>query len=186
MHKSSVRTTWALLLVVPMIAASCSPKPQTVAPTAVTFADPFAYCAAVGTVDGPDARYRGPQVPDEVIDGFKLAARLEASTEPMEMFKKTTIWRCMGGRVYTCNFGANLPCDAKANTDRTPTQALADFCGANPGSDVIPMSVTGHDTIYSWHALRTHPKCCSRSGRWMQQVTWQGSGTRSSRARRSA
>jgi hypothetical protein len=29
--------------------------------------DPFAYCATVGTIDMPDARYTGPQMPDAVV-----------------------------------------------------------------------------------------------------------------------
>jgi len=51
-----------------------------------SFTDPFAYCAAVGAMDSPDARYTGSQIPDEIINGFKKAAGLEASTEPMELF----------------------------------------------------------------------------------------------------
>ncbi len=122
-------------------------------PAAAAFTDPFAYCAAVGTLDKPDSRYAGTPVPDAVINGFKKAAGLEASTEPMDMMRKSTIWRCMGGKVYACNFGANLPCDSKANTDKTPTQAMGEYCTANPNSDFIPMSVTGHDTVYSWHCV---------------------------------
>jgi len=123
-------------------------------PTAETFLDPFSYCAAVGTNDTPDARYTGNQIPDEIINGFKKAAGLEASSEPIDMFKKTTIWRCMDNKVYACNFGANLPCNSKANTDKTPTQAMEDYCAANSGSDFIPASVTGHTTIYSWRCVK--------------------------------
>jgi hypothetical protein len=68
-----------------------------------------------------------------------------------------TIWRCMGGKVYACNFGANLPCDSKANTDKTPTQAMADFCKQTPDADFIPMYITGHETIYSWHCVKDQP-----------------------------
>lgn len=123
-----------------------------------TYNDPFAYCAAVGTIDTPDSRYTGPQITDEIINGYKIAAGLESSTEPMDMFQKTTIWRCMDHQVYVCNFGANLPCDSKANTDKTPSQAMGDYCGANPESDFIPMSVTGHSTIYSWHCIKGTPE----------------------------
>lgn len=129
---------------------------NTVAP--VTYQDPFAYCAAVGTIDTPDASYTGPQITDEIINGYKTAAGLQASTEPMEMFKKTTIWRCMDKQVYACNFGANLPCDSKADTNRTPTSAMSDYCKANLNSDFIPMSVTGHATIYSWHCIKDAPE----------------------------
>ncbi len=121
--------------------------------TSATFADPFAYCAAAGTVDKPDARYTGTPVPDEIIAGYKQAAGLQSSTEPLDVFRKTTIWRCMGGQVFVCNFGANLPCDSKANSDKTPSPAMNDYCNANPNADFLPMSVTGHETIYSWRCV---------------------------------
>jgi len=104
----------------------------------------------VGTLDAPDERYVGSEVPDEIIEGYKTAAGLTGSSELMDVFRQTTTWRCMDGQVIVCNYGANLPCDAKANTDNTPTQAMTDYCAQNPGSDFIPMSVTGHETIYSW------------------------------------
>ncbi len=135
-------------------------KPVQAQPTdnQTTYTDPFAYCAAVGTVDTPDNRYTGPQISQDIIDGYKKAAGLMSSTEPMDMFMKTTIWRCMDHQVYACNFGANLPCDSKANTDKTPTQAMADYCKANPSTNFIPMAVTGHTTIYSWHCVKDSPQ----------------------------
>lgn len=123
-----------------------------------TYDDPFAYCAAVGTIDVPDARYSGPPISDEIINGYKIAAGLTDSTEPMEMLRKTTIWRCMDSQVYACNFGANLPCDSKANTNRTPSAAMEEYCKTNPNSDFIPMSVTGHATIYSWYCVKDAPE----------------------------
>ncbi len=126
--------------------------------TSISLADPFAYCAAVGIIDKPDARYTGTPVPDSVINGFKKAAGLESSTEPMDMLRKTTIWRCMDNKVYACNFGANIPCDSKANTDKTPSQALIDFCKANPDLQGAPMAVTGHDTIYTWDCVKGNPQ----------------------------
>jgi hypothetical protein len=54
--------------------------------------------------------------------------------------------------------GANLPCEAKANTDRTPTQALEEFCQQNPNADVVPMAVTGHDTVYEWRCNKDQPE----------------------------
>jgi hypothetical protein len=76
----------------------------------------------------------------------------------MEMLRQTTTWRCMDNKVYACNVGANLPCEAKANTDATPSPALVDFCKANPDAEVVPMSVTGHDTIYSWRCAKDSPQ----------------------------
>jgi hypothetical protein len=174
MKHSFIHMAWVLLVLAALTLTACStlanaqpgitnPAPAATstakpAPVKTTYTDPFSYCAAVGTIDAADARYTGPQVPDEIKNGFKKAAGLEASTEPMDMFKKTTIWRCMDSKVYACNFGANLPCSSKANTDKTPTQAMVDFCTANPDSEFIPMSVTGHSTIYSWHCVKNTPE----------------------------
>src|SRR5579859_426594 len=80
--------------------STASPAPTASSTVAAqSYADPFAYCAAVGAVDKPDARYTGAPITDEVINGYLAAAGLQNSTEPMDMLRKTTIWRCMGGKV---------------------------------------------------------------------------------------
>lgn len=137
-------------------ASDRSPAAQPAA--AAIYTDPFAYCAAMGTVDQPDARYTGEKTPDAIVQGFIKAAGLTGTTEPSDVFKQATIWRCMGGKVYACNFGANLPCGSKADTDKTPTPEMADFCKANPGADFIPMAVTGHATIYAWKCVKDVPE----------------------------
>jgi hypothetical protein len=169
MKRHSILFILAMLTLLTLVLAACAApaSPTTAAahiptaqpaPVQQTYSDPFAYCAAVGTVDAPDARYIGEPVPASVIDGYKTAAGLEASTEPLDMLQKTTTWRCMNGQVYACNIGANLPCSSKANVDKTPTLEMTDFCKANPGSDFIPMSVTGHETVYSWHCVKDAPE----------------------------
>jgi len=67
-------------------------------------------------------------------------------------------WRCMNGSVYGCFVGANLPCQAKADTSRTPTQEEKDFCAQNPNADVIPMVVTGRETVYEWRCTNGVPE----------------------------
>lgn len=169
MKKNTTLLTGMLLAMLTILLTACSKQAaetntvnptqtEKLAPAQQSYSDPFAYCAAVGTIDTPDARYTGPKISDEIINGFKVAAGLQSSTEPMEMFKQTTIWRCMDSQVYACNFGANLPCSSKANTDKTPTSAMDDYCKANPDSEFIPMSVTGHSTIYSWHCVKDTPE----------------------------
>jgi len=137
-----------------------APAPATLAPTGarITYTDPFAYCSAVGTIDALDSRYTGDPVPLMIIQGYLKAAGLENNGEPLQILQKSTIWRCMNKAVYVCNFGANLPCDSKADTDKNPTQPMQDFCNANPTADFIPMSVTGHTTIYSWGCVNDTPK----------------------------
>lgn len=127
-------------------------------PVQDTFSDPFAYCAAVGQIDAPDARYIGPAMSDELFREYLQAAGLDANIDYPDAFKQMTVWRCMDHQVYACNFGANIPCASKANTDKNPTQAMYEFCKQFPDESFIPMSVTGHNVIYSWHCVKGQPE----------------------------
>ena len=82
MNKNSVFFVWILLALLAMAMTACSPQSNavdivtpsptaTTAPVQETYSDPFAYCTAVGTVDKPDARYTGPQINEQIINGFK-------------------------------------------------------------------------------------------------------------------
>lgn len=110
--------------------------------------DPFAYCAAVGTIDAPDARYKGPQMPESVVQGM-IRQGIVSTDAPLE-FQKSAVWRCMNGQVWVCHFGANIPCQERADTSQTPTAEMEDFCKANPTADSIPAVATGRTTVYEW------------------------------------
>jgi hypothetical protein len=97
-------------------------------------------------------------VPDAVINGLKEALDMPEDGPPPEVFQQGTSWRCMNGEVYACFVGANLPCWAKADTDRTPSQAVAEFCRENSDADVIPMAVTGRETVYEWRCANGEPE----------------------------
>ncbi len=112
------------------------------------FTDPFAYCASVGTVDRPDARWDGAALPPEVADGLVRIGLLAASAP--EAARHNAVWRCMDGNLWVCAFGANLPCTETADTSRTPSSATADYCRENPDSDFVPAFVTGRATVYAW------------------------------------
>lgn len=135
----------AMLAAVIAFGCATTPAPR----RSASFADPFAYCAAVGTIDAPDSRYDGPAVPAAVADGLRRAFDAPADA-PADAFVRGTSWRCMDGKVYACNVGANLPCDSKADTSTTPSPAIASFCKEQPDAEVIPAVVTGRDTIYEW------------------------------------
>jgi hypothetical protein len=148
-----------LLVGVALVSCGTSPAPATTPPTAnvapTTYTDPFAYCAAVGTADTPGSDYVGPKVPESVAQGLQEA--LNVPDTPIDVLENGSTWRCMDGSVYACFVGANLPCEAKANTDRTPTQAEIDYCQQNPDSDFIPAAVTGRETVYEWRCLNGTP-----------------------------
>lgn len=144
------------------ILVGCAPAgpPKPAAPASVAgrlqhYADPFGYCRAVGTLDRPDARYTGINPPPAVIAGLIRALGAEPSGSGTQAFIRSTYWRCMDGVVYACNVGANLPCESRADTRRTPTAGENAYCATNPDSSFIPMYVTGHATIYDWHCAGT-------------------------------
>jgi hypothetical protein len=135
-------------IIPPVATAVAGTTATTTPPVNETFTDAFAYCASVGTNDAPDSRYVGLRVPESVATG--LLAALNTPDVPIDVLINGSSWRCMGGQVYACFVGANLPCEEKANTDGTPTQAEQDFCQQQPDADIIPAYVTGHNTIYEW------------------------------------
>jgi hypothetical protein len=67
---------------------------------------------------------------------------------------KAAFVRCAGPKLIGCYIGANLDCD-KAETSRSLPGATA-WCRGNQGSKIIPMSATGHDTIYEWSCKGRH------------------------------
>lgn len=107
---------------------------------AASYTDPVAYCRAVGTIDVPDARYSGPKLP------AWMAAKLRLDRSEGDRMR----WRCAHGAVLACLYGANIPCDAKADTSRKPTPAIAEFCRGHSDADFVPLVVTGHETVVSW------------------------------------
>jgi hypothetical protein len=115
-----------------------------------SFTDPQAYCGAVGTIDSPDQHYTGA-VPDWIRAAFlspDQIAAIKAGRQPDYGIS----WRCVGGNVLACQ-NAQSPSCLKANTDRTPTAAMRDFCRDAQGTPpVIPRVVTGTERMlaYDW------------------------------------
>ncbi len=151
MSKKSILFSFMILALMALVVGACSTKSE-------TYSDPFAYCAAVGQIDAPDARYTGPKMSDTLFKNYLVAAKLDVNGNYPDAFKNHTVWRCMNSKVYACNFGANIPCDSKANTDKNPTQAIIDFCKQNQDVDFVPMAVTGHNVIYSWRCVKGAPE----------------------------
>jgi hypothetical protein len=129
-------------------APTASVPPVRPTPEATSFHEPFAYCAAVGTVDAPDARYTGDKLPDSLVQGMIHKGIVTADAPPA--IQQNAVWRCMQGHVWVCHFGANLPCQEKADTAQVPTAEMTAYCAANPAADSIPAVVTGRATVYAW------------------------------------
>ena len=156
MHKTAWMVVGVLALLAVVVAA-CGPAatPAPAAPS--TYTDPFAYCAAVGDVDEPDARYTGEKVPQLVAEALKKASGA-ASDAPLADFVGNSAWRCMGGKVYGCFVGANIPCWSKADTNRTPSDGATTFCKEQPNADFIPAFATGRETVYEWRCKEGTPE----------------------------
>jgi hypothetical protein len=154
--KSGLALSSVLLLIMAALAGCGSASAPAASATPATYTDPFAYCTAVGTIDSPGPDYTGTQVPASVAEGLRKA--LNAPDTPLDVLENGSFWRCMDGNVYACFVGANLPCETKADTNRTPTQAETDYCNQNPSSDFIPAVVTGRATVYEWRCTDGAPE----------------------------
>ena len=120
------------------------------------FADPFAYCAAVGTIDAPDGRYTGEQPPPAVMQGLRQALDAPADT-PDDFYKNGTFWRCADGQVKACFVGANIPCETKADLSETPNEGMVAFCKENPAAEAVPAAAGGRATVFAWRCADGAP-----------------------------
>lgn len=121
-----------------------------------TYTDPFEYCAAVGTIDAPDGRWAGDKVPEVIARGLRKEFTGSPEGE-IDFLLRTSFWRCMGGKVYACAVGANLPCQSKANTSGYPTPTMVQYCQENPDADFIPMYMSDRASIFAWGCRAGHP-----------------------------
>ena len=106
-------------------------------------ASPATLCDHLGTSD----RLRA--LPAALVPAATRIFRLGAM--PAAQVERSTVFRCVDHRVLLCNEGANLSC-GKANTRRDLPAASA-WCARHPGSSLIPMYLTGHDTIFHWRCV---------------------------------
>lgn len=119
------------------------------------YSDPFAYCAAVGTVPAPDARYNGDAVPDALVQAMVRGNIVSGDAPPA--IQQNAVWRCADGKVKVCHRGANLPCEEMADTSGVATPEMEAFCQENKSAEVIPAAVTGRATVFEWKCLDGKP-----------------------------
>jgi hypothetical protein len=123
-------------------------------PTLAKFVGPAVLAFAVSGTNAPSAQaanaycpnasHQRPQkVPADLVGRVAKALQIDAA-----LVRGATFIRCVGPTLMACSIGANLVC-GKADTRRTNRGATA-WCHDNPGSKVVPLSATGHATIYEW------------------------------------
>ncbi len=152
--KKTETTTNTTVVSTETSAAPAQTTAQTPAPTGM--ADPFTYCASVGTLDKPDNRYTGTALPDNLIKAM-VAQQMVGEDLPQLREPGFVSWRCMDKKVYACVVGANLPCEEKADTQTEPNAGMLDFCKSEPDSDIIPAAAAGRVTIYDWSCQKGLP-----------------------------
>jgi hypothetical protein len=146
--------TFANALTVPRTTPTRLPPRPTSTTTAGTYNDPFAYCAAVGTVDAPDARYVGAAFTSEIATGLADATGMPKDS-PWRSLPGVLTWRCGAGEVKACIYGNNLPCNAKVDFSTTPADRIAAYCAAlHPGDEpFIPGYVDNKASAYEWRCV---------------------------------
>jgi hypothetical protein len=88
------------------------------APPSPGFADPFAYCRSVGTIDYVDDRYSGPMVTAEMTRALAV---------PGTAARDRVHWRCIDGTVVACASYIGPVCDM------APTVAeMKEYCAQYP------------------------------------------------------
>jgi len=101
------------------VSVSSSPLDLATLPP-LNWSDPFAYCAAVRTVDFPDRRYAGPALTDAIASALKVPA----SSSPDRVK-----WRCFDGALLGCTSFSGASCAL------TPTVAeMRDYCLTHPNA----------------------------------------------------
>lgn len=104
---------------------------------ATTYTNPFAYCAAVGTVDQPGPRYRGAEHPKDIVTSMSKA------TGGSSLYPGQTTWRCEGGRVMGCYLGASGEnCSFRVDRAMGASREMIRYCRTR-SSGRIPEAAAG-------------------------------------------
>jgi hypothetical protein len=126
--------------------------------------EPWRTCRAVSNLDATESLPLEPHVPAVLRERVRQAFDLPYDL-PAEQLEPWTVWRCMDGQVWACVVGANLPCGEKADTGRTATDAMRDFCLDPPDGETVPAVVTGRATVYTWGCRDGRPEVV---GQWSE------------------
>ena len=115
------------------------------------FAPAHAAGPAVCAPGATDDRLR--TLPEHLVPKAVLLFNMRGASA--RQVERSTVVRCVNGRVLVCTYGANLPC-GKANTSRELSGGEA-WCQQSRNSSFIPAYITGHDTIYRWRCVNGAP-----------------------------
>ena len=129
--KASMSKTWQPVMAI-ICAAACGASLGSPA-RAAQGGDIQTFCAARHNDDAPWAAFYGPSYHVGMVPAQVTAAG--ANT-----------WRCMDGRVWVCNVGADGYACQKMNPSLRPSAPVRQFCKTNPDADFVPMVVIGNSS----------------------------------------
>jgi len=118
------------------------------APTDDRYADPVAYCGAVGTIDQPDRNYVGVKSPAWLSEALKQAIKAPANLSAQSL--EPIVWRCADGAVLACSLALGVPCNERAGTSHIPSAAALSFCRTAPEGAEVPLRVEGGASVFVW------------------------------------
>jgi hypothetical protein len=128
----------------PAVAPAATPT-VTLAPQ--TVADPFQFCALVGTADWPVEDHRG-------------TVRYVGPAQPFP----GQVFRCWAGKVLGCITGGTAGQCMKLVHNDVAGPALISYCRENPSSGSLPGYVRGHGPlVYEWGCRGGVPVIVSRN-----------------------
>ncbi len=108
---------------------------------------PAGRCASLGTNNAV------LEVPESLAPAVNAAF---GTSVPPSVVASNTVYRCAGGAVMVCSFGANLNC-GQADTSRMPTAGEIAWCKGDTDAAFIPAVAAGHDTVFAWGCKKGAP-----------------------------
>lgn len=112
------------------------------------FDDPFAYCAAVGTIDEPDGRWGGERIPSAIKNAFEITSNPNVTIHDIP-------WRCVDESVKACLSWGTHWC-GRIRTE--PNERVIEYCGSHANTDNAGgRALFGTDSAYFWGCRSGQP-----------------------------
>lgn len=116
-------------------------------------ADPAETCARAGNDD--TVRPYDPALRQGFVRAFRTLFPGAKGGQSDKMMRAGANYRCMGGKLYACFTGADLPCAKIVAAKENP--AVTRYCAEVKATDFVPLYVVGHDSQYNYRCEAGQP-----------------------------